>query len=75
MAWMPDSAGSVVNGLMPGMATPEQLAALRTGHRQAAGHPVPALMRQHHLGGIHMAQEAVDLSQQQERRLAGADAW
>ena len=23
MAWMPDSAGSVVNGLMPGMATPE----------------------------------------------------
>src|SRR4051812_1967621 len=29
MAWMPDSAGEVVNGLMPGMATPDQMAALR----------------------------------------------
>src|ERR671921_1833225 len=30
MAWMPDSAGSVVNGLMPGMATPAQMAELRS---------------------------------------------
>src|SRR3954468_19243555 len=27
MAWMPGGAGSVVNGLMPGMATPDQMAA------------------------------------------------
>ncbi len=62
MAWMPDSAGSVVNGLMPGMATPEQMAALR----RATGRPLDVqfltLMRQHHLGGIHMAQEALRLS-------------
>jgi uncharacterized protein (DUF305 family) len=56
MAWMPDAAGSVVNGLMPGMATPSQMAALR----KAAGRDLDVmylrLMRQHHLGGIHMAQ-------------------
>jgi uncharacterized protein (DUF305 family) len=62
MAWMPNSAGEVVNGLMPGMATPQQLNALR----QASGTQLDVqylkLMRQHHLGGIHMAQEAIDLS-------------
>jgi uncharacterized protein (DUF305 family) len=59
MAWMPDSAGSVVNGLMPGMATPEQLAALRAATGKQLDIQYLTLMRQHHLGGIHMAQEAV----------------
>jgi uncharacterized protein (DUF305 family) len=62
MAWMPDSAGSVVNGLMPGMATPTQMDELR----RATGRPMDVLyltlMRQHHLGGIHMAQEILKLS-------------
>ena len=62
MAWMPDSAGSVVNGLMPGMATPEQLAALRKATGKELNIQYLTLMRQHHLGGIHMAQEAVKLS-------------
>ena len=62
MAWMPDSAGSVVNGLMPGMATPEQLAALRKATGKDLDVQYLTLMRQHHLGGIHMAQEAVKLS-------------
>ena len=62
MAWMPDSAGSVVNGLMPGMATPEQLAALRKATGKDLDIQYLKLMRQHHLGGIHMAQEAVKLS-------------
>lgn len=62
MAWMPDSAGSVVNGLMPGMATPEQLADLREATGKDLDVQYLTLMRQHHLGGIHMAQEAVKLS-------------
>ena len=62
MAWMPDSAGSVVNGLMPGMATPEQLADLRKATGKDLDVQYLTLMRQHHLGGIHMAQEAINLS-------------
>ncbi|GAA0540275.1 hypothetical protein GCM10010172_21910 [Paractinoplanes ferrugineus] len=65
MSWMPNSEGSVVNGLMPGMATPEQLAALRQATGKALDIQYLTLMRQHHLGGIHMAQEA--------QRLAGND--
>ncbi|GAA4592536.1 uncharacterized protein (DUF305 family) [Actinoplanes octamycinicus] len=62
MAWMPDSAGSVVNGLMPGMATPEQLASLRKATGKEQDIQFLTLMRAHHLGGIHMAQEAEKLS-------------
>jgi uncharacterized protein (DUF305 family) len=62
MAWMPDSAGSVVNGLMPGMATPEQMTALRNATGKDLDIQYLTLMRQHHLGGIHMAQEAVKLA-------------
>ena len=54
MAWMPDGAASVKDGLMPGMATPAQLEQLR----QAQGKQLDALfcelMINHHLGGIHM---------------------
>jgi uncharacterized protein (DUF305 family) len=62
MSWMPDSAGSVVNGLMPGMATPAQLDSLRKATGKQLDIQYLQLMRQHHLGGIHMAQEAIDLS-------------
>jgi uncharacterized protein (DUF305 family) len=62
MAWMPDSTGSVVNGLMPGMATPDQMATLRKATGKELNLQFLTLMRQHHLGGIHMAQEAVKLS-------------
>jgi uncharacterized protein (DUF305 family) len=62
MAWMPDSAGAVVNGLMPGMATPDQLAALRKATGKNLDVMFLTLMRQHHLGGIHMAQEILTLS-------------
>lgn len=62
MAWMPDSAGSVVNGLMPGMATPEQLDKLRKASGRDLDVQYLTLMRQHHLGGIHMAQEILKLS-------------
>jgi uncharacterized protein (DUF305 family) len=62
MSWMPDSAGEVVNGLMPGMATPTQLDALRKATGKQLDIQYLQLMRQHHLGGIHMAQEAITLS-------------
>lgn len=62
MSWMPDAAGSVVNGLMPGMATPEQLATLRKATGKDLDVQFLTLMRAHHLGGIHMAQEAEKLS-------------
>jgi uncharacterized protein (DUF305 family) len=62
MAWMPDGAASVVNGLMPGMATPDQLTALRKATGTQLDVQYLTLMRQHHLGGIHMAQEAIQLS-------------
>jgi uncharacterized protein (DUF305 family) len=62
MAWMPDSAGSVVNGLMPGMATPAQIDTLRKASGRELDVQYLTLMRQHHLGGIHMAQEILKLS-------------
>jgi uncharacterized protein (DUF305 family) len=62
MGWVPDSAGSVVNGLMPGMATPEQMAALRKATGKDLDIQYLTLMRQHHLGGIHMAQEILKQS-------------
>ena len=62
MAWMPDSAGAVVNGLMPGMATPEQLTRLRAATGKDLDVQFLTLMRAHHLGGIHMAQEVLQLS-------------
>lgn len=62
MAWMPDAEGSIVNGLMPGMATPEQMTALRAMTGKPLDVEFLTLMRQHHLGGIHMAQEILKLS-------------
>lgn len=62
MSWMPDSQGAVVNGLMPGMATPGQIAQLRKATGKALDIQFLTLMRQHHLGGIHMAQAILELS-------------
>ena len=66
MAWMKDSAGSVQNGLMPGMATPAQLADLRKATGQTLDRQYLTLMRQHHLGGIHMAQEILEESDHED---------
>jgi uncharacterized protein (DUF305 family) len=62
MAWMPNSEGSVRNGLMPGMATPEQMTKLRAATGADLDTQFLTLMRQHHLGGIHMAQAILDQS-------------
>jgi uncharacterized protein (DUF305 family) len=66
MAWMPGSEGSVQNGLMPGMATPEQMAALRKATGKDLDIQFLTLMRAHHLGGIHMAQEVLELSKNED---------
>ncbi|MGA5303154.1 DUF305 domain-containing protein [Nucisporomicrobium flavum] len=68
MAWMPGSEGSIRNGLMPGMATPEQLAALRKATGKDLDIQFLTLMRQHHVGGIHMAQEILDMSDNKDVR-------
>jgi uncharacterized protein (DUF305 family) len=59
MAWMPGGPAEVVNGLMPGMATPAQMTALNQATGKDLDIQYLKLMRQHHLGGIHMAQEVL----------------
>ncbi|HEY9391154.1 MAG TPA: DUF305 domain-containing protein [Mycobacteriales bacterium] len=76
MGWMPASESHMdhgANGLMPGMATPEQMAALRAAKGQALDVLFLQLMIQHHQGGLPMAQYAVDhASQPVVRELARA---
>ena len=62
MAWMADTAGSVRTGLMPGMATAEQMSRLRTLTGRELDIQFLTLMRQHHLGGVHMAQGVLNVS-------------
>lgn len=62
MAWMPGGPAEVVNGLMPGMATPAQMSALSKATGKDLDVQYLTLMRQHHLGGIHMAQEVLTQS-------------
>jgi uncharacterized protein (DUF305 family) len=68
MAWMPDGAAAVKDGLMPGMATDAEREQLRT----ATGHDFDVLflrlMLKHHLGGIHMAEGVLKLSDDSEVR-------
>jgi len=54
MAWMPDGQQSLENGLMPGMATPQQLEQLRNAKGRDFDVLFCQLMLRHHLGGIHM---------------------
>ncbi|MEH1013878.1 DUF305 domain-containing protein [Micromonospora sp. CPCC 206060] len=54
MAWMPDGAGLVRNGLMPGMASAEEMAKLRAAQGREVDILFLEMMIRHHLGGIHM---------------------
>ncbi|MFE9688190.1 DUF305 domain-containing protein [Micromonospora sp. NPDC005806] len=60
MAWMPDGAQSVKNGLMPGMATPEEMAKLRAAKGREFDVLFLQMMIKHHLGGVHMIQGVLD---------------
>jgi uncharacterized protein (DUF305 family) len=73
MAWMPEGENALVDGRMPGMATDAEMTQLR----EATGKDVDAnflkLMKQHHLGGIHMADGILAETDNSEvRRLAEA---
>ncbi|MBM0234607.1 DUF305 domain-containing protein [Micromonospora sp. STR1_7] len=59
MSWMSDGA-TVKDGLMPGMATPQQMAALRDAKGIEVDRQFLTLMYDHHLGGIHMIDAALD---------------
>ncbi|MEU5784005.1 DUF305 domain-containing protein [Micromonospora lupini] len=58
MAWMSDGA-ALKDGLMPGMATPQQMASLRDAKGIEVDRQFLALMYNHHLGGIHMIDAAL----------------
>ncbi len=54
MAWMPDGQRTLVNGLMPGMATDAELTQLQNATGKQLDILFCQLMLRHHLGGIHM---------------------
>ncbi|HTF12399.1 MAG TPA: DUF305 domain-containing protein [Asanoa sp.] len=54
MSWMKDGASLMKNGLMPGMASPEDMTKLRNATGADFDQLYLHLMQQHHLGGIHM---------------------
>jgi len=56
MAWMPDGSSELVNGLMPGMATQDQINQLINARGQQVDILYCQLMLRHHLGGIHMVE-------------------
>lgn len=68
MAWMPDGAGAVRDGLMPGMATDAERAQLRAATGNDFDVLFLKLMRNHHIGGIHMADGVLELSDDEQVR-------
>ncbi len=66
-----DDGEPVSANAMPGMASPAQMEELRTAHGKAASVLYLQLMIRHHLGGIEMAQYALDHAEvDQVRQLA-----
>ena len=68
MAWM----GMPTEGLMPGMATGEQMAALRAAQGKAADALFLQLMIPHHQGGVAMAADAAERAAEEPVRLLAA---
>lgn len=54
MSWMPEGMRSLDNGLMPGMATQEEMNALENATGTQVDKLFLQMMIKHHLGGIHM---------------------
>jgi uncharacterized protein (DUF305 family) len=80
MSWMPDGQRALNGNLMPGMATPDEIAKLKS----ATGRQVDILfcqyMLRHHLGGLHMIEgllsenpsgEVRDLAETMQRNQSG----
>ncbi|MFF3864925.1 DUF305 domain-containing protein [Micromonospora sp. NPDC001898] len=66
MAWMPDGEDTVRDGLMPGMATPEELAKLRAAQGRELDVLFLELMIDHHTGGVHMIDGILDVSDESD---------
>lgn len=63
MAWMPEGTAALKNGLMPGMATQEQMQELRDAKGKQVDILFLKLILAHHLGGIHMVDGVLAQSQ------------
>jgi uncharacterized protein (DUF305 family) len=63
MAWMPEGTAALKNGLMPGMATQEQMQELRDAKGKQVDIIFLRLILAHHLGGIHMVDGVLSQSQ------------
>ncbi|WP_299169330.1 DUF305 domain-containing protein [uncultured Arthrobacter sp.] len=63
-----DGGTVAADGLMPGMATPEEMAALAEATGQDAERLYLELMIDHHTAGVDMAQAGVELTEEPEVR-------
>ena len=68
MAWMPDGPVALVNGLMPGMASTDQMNEMTTVTGKASDILFCQLMLRHHLGGIHMVEGILQVSHNSQVR-------
>ena len=69
MSWMTEGTkGLQADGLMPGMATSDEVNNLKSLSGKAFDVKFCQLMLRHHLGGVHMAEEALKLAKTQQIR-------
>jgi uncharacterized protein (DUF305 family) len=68
MAWMPEGTAVLKDGLMPGMATQEQMQQLREAQGKQVDQLFLKLILAHHLGGIHMVDGVLAKSQNADVR-------
>ncbi|HEX6498209.1 MAG TPA: DUF305 domain-containing protein [Micromonosporaceae bacterium] len=68
MSWMPDGPEALHDGLMPGMATPQEMDKLRNATGKDVDILFCQLMLRHHLGGIHMVDGVLAVSHNQQVR-------
>ncbi|WP_018252213.1 DUF305 domain-containing protein [Salinispora mooreana] len=66
MAWVPDGTEMIRDGLMPGMATAEQMTQLREARGTEVDVLFLELMITHHIGGIHMVDALLDQSDEKD---------
>jgi len=62
MSWMPPGMNALDNGLMPGMATQAEMEALENATGPEVDRLFLQMMIKHHLGGIHMVDGVLGLS-------------
>ena len=69
MAWMTDGKSALLpDGRMPGMATTDELNKLKAATGKQFDVLFCQLMLRHHLGGVHMADEAITLAKDSQVR-------